>query len=420
MSQALKSVSHLMVTPGNPPRDVDGLDHERCAALHNAIFKHGWTASGRAAEDFIPQSRPHVELYPQVLQDDRLQPSTLAFLRLARALPMAHENTNRAIMMFDITDDLELDYPWQKLESILTVWIEMMQRGKIVALHISIGTGSYEWDAAGGFHPTEGPPRDPATGARRLNTAQRPWTILPYSRKDLQDSLELWRKIVGTINSKIGFNGPSEVRGLLDTGCLDRARIPVGSAREFLSQAVRPRFSRIAPGLSVPNEEHFSIQPYLNGQAESDDIIPPILLFRGDTCVSPDDISWCGFQPKTAATECPVGLYLHYCDRLSEWPQEDGCRLVLPFTLEAGWAKQSDYSAADRHDKLLQSGVNPYALSHPVQLLAFLERIYLNVHSGHWDVDEDGVAGGIEVWRKADTELGWPYYHVPVGPGQYW
>ncbi|KAK4956608.1 hypothetical protein LTR10_006135 [Elasticomyces elasticus] len=190
MSQALESVSHLLVTPGNPPRDVDGLDHERCAALHNAIFKHGWTASGRAAEDFIPQTRPYVELFPQVLQDDRLQPSTLAFLQLARALPMGHEvnlfytvfglsvetghlealyypdadpstllyrtytefatkpershNTDTAIMMFDITDDIELDYPWQKLESILTVWIEMIQRGKIVALHTSIGTGSYE------------------------------------------------------------------------------------------------------------------------------------------------------------------------------------------------------------------------------------------------------------------------------------
>ncbi|KAK5680363.1 hypothetical protein LTS10_007290 [Elasticomyces elasticus] len=327
-----------------------------------------------------------------------------------------------AIMMFDITDDIELEYPWQKLESILTVWIEMIQRGKIVALHASIGTGSYEWDAAGGFHPTEGPPRDPATGARRLNTAQRPRTILPYSRKDLQDCLELWRKIVETIESKMGIDGPSAGRGLLDTSYLDGAPLPIGFARDFLSQAIRPHFSRIAPGLSVPNEEHFLSQPYLDGQAESesDEIIPPILLFRGDTCVSPDDISWCGFQPKSSATECPVGLYLHYCDRLSEWPQEDGCRLVLPFTLEAGWAKQSDHSAADRHDNLLQSGVNPYAPSHPVQLLAFLERVYLNVHSGHWDVDENGIAGGIDAWKKADTEQGWPHYHVPVGPGQYW
>ncbi|KAK4956607.1 hypothetical protein LTR10_006134 [Elasticomyces elasticus] len=220
----------------------------------------------------------------------------------------------------------------------------------------------------------------------------------------------------------MGTDGPSAGRSLLDTGCLNGARMPIGFARDFLSQAIRPRFSRIAPGLSVPIEEHFSSQPYFDGQAESetDVVIPPILLFRGDTCISPDDISWCGSQPETSATECPVGIYVHYCDRLSEWPQEDGCRLVLPFGLEAGWAKQSDCSATDRHDNLLQNGVNPYAPSHPVQLLAFLERIYLNVHSGHWDVDGNGVAGGIEVWRKADTELGWPYYHVPVGPGQYW
>lgn len=39
-----------------------------------------------------------------------------------------------AIMHFDITDELQESQPWQPLENILSVWIEMNQRGKVVAL----------------------------------------------------------------------------------------------------------------------------------------------------------------------------------------------------------------------------------------------------------------------------------------------
>jgi len=31
--------------------DVSGLDHERCAALHNLIIERGWTESGRNLND---------------------------------------------------------------------------------------------------------------------------------------------------------------------------------------------------------------------------------------------------------------------------------------------------------------------------------------------------------------------------------
>ncbi|KAL7941917.1 hypothetical protein V8C42DRAFT_163763 [Trichoderma barbatum] len=31
--------------------EIEGLDHERCAALHNLIIEQGWTASGRNLSD---------------------------------------------------------------------------------------------------------------------------------------------------------------------------------------------------------------------------------------------------------------------------------------------------------------------------------------------------------------------------------
>jgi hypothetical protein len=49
MPSAIANVEGLKVTDENPPRDdIDGLDFQRCAALHNAIVEHGWTRSGRS------------------------------------------------------------------------------------------------------------------------------------------------------------------------------------------------------------------------------------------------------------------------------------------------------------------------------------------------------------------------------------
>jgi hypothetical protein len=42
MSFAIVRVQEFKVTTENPPRDdLDGLDYQRCAALHNATVEHG-------------------------------------------------------------------------------------------------------------------------------------------------------------------------------------------------------------------------------------------------------------------------------------------------------------------------------------------------------------------------------------------
>lgn len=47
MSTPLERVQHLLVTPNNPPRELEALDSSRCVALHNAILEHAWLSSGR-------------------------------------------------------------------------------------------------------------------------------------------------------------------------------------------------------------------------------------------------------------------------------------------------------------------------------------------------------------------------------------
>jgi hypothetical protein len=35
------------------------------------------------------------------------------------------------------------------------------------------------------------------------------------------------------------------------------------------------------------------------------------------------------------------------------------------------------------------------------------------VERGDWQIDENGVAGGMDVWREADSEEKWEAYVIP-------
>lgn len=154
--EPLERVAHLLVTRGNRPLELDGMDSERCIALHNAIFEHGWIKSGRDAADFYAKSNSW--------------------------------SIHRAAMNVDMTKDFDLHpkQPWQKLESILSVWIEMIQRQKVVALHDNVGS---EADDTVVLRIKGGPERDPDTGAKRLAGVMTPWAVQPWTKLDLQQSL---------------------------------------------------------------------------------------------------------------------------------------------------------------------------------------------------------------------------------------
>ncbi|KAK5130470.1 hypothetical protein LTR08_001992 [Meristemomyces frigidus] len=480
----LDAVVNLLVTPENPPRDIDGMDSERCIALHNAIFLHGWISSGRAAEDFDAQSQTWFGFYGEG-DSERFHPSLRAFLHEARVVLYDYnapkfsfhvlglqcpadlgmwinspdrwdeedsdriltlyatyptfaskydglvydQHTHRAIIHFDITDDLLLypEQPWQKLESVLSVWIEMIQREKVVALHDDVDRDQ------GWPHDAE---RDLAMKLNRhyrLEGEQTPWTMAPWSAIDLEQTLEVWQMAVEMIEQKMGLNDDGSTQditsnnskpddGLIHAVALDLAEIPDGFAHKFLRRARRPRFTFIAPGLRCPSVEDIAIQPFIESrQQNSEDLthpepekVSPILLFRSDATVSSTEGMNGWYQGPYAQTrDFPSGLYLDPCNRGHDMPFEDGCRLILPFEFdlfEAGWAKQSDGSRAEGRDNLYQSGKNPYNYPHAVQLQAFLENVYLNVRSGYWNVDAHGVAGGVEKWKEADSQDHWAQY----------
>jgi hypothetical protein len=335
-------------------------------------------------------------------------------------------------MHFDITDDLEESQPWQPLESILSVWIEMIQRGKAIALpedvcKVSYDESDWQQDANGEWQETKGPQRDPTTGAIRIGQAP-PWTIVPWTQQDLTECLEIWETAVELIEQSMSLPPQAHETGLVDPASFESIPIADGFAKRFILQARKPRFSFIAPGLRLPTADTLAKQPFLSEVDPSEIALekstPPILLFRSDIKV-PTELSRVSFGFPYGGPEakaCPAGLYLGRCDRTSNTPFEDGCEILLPFPFENGWAKQSDSSEMaylQPHETLLQSGVNPFNQRHPVQLKGFLEIVVTNLRAGNWSVDDRGVAGGLDVWKQADTEK-WQNYWLPLGPGRFW
>ncbi|KAI6834748.1 hypothetical protein KC340_g7170 [Hortaea werneckii] len=465
-----------MVTQQNPAReDTNGMDYSRCAALHNTILQHGWLKTGRSQEEYELVTRPYLEVSPQGGQD--LHPSLLAFLSTARTLPLNHEvnffynvcgltlacggheecfpesdqtvtlygshmehasqpdglvydqRTHKAIMHFDITDDLKPDQPWQRLETILTVWIEMIQCQKVVALPDTVGQDAFEERPERGLRLIPGLERDPETGAKRLEDAPYPWTIVPWTSQDLENSLRFWDGIVERIERLIGLDPAGGRQALLDSEALSTFSFPEGFATRFLLRARRPRFTYFAPGLRVATEQEILHQPFTYQEENSDaedepSKVPPLLLLllRTDVSVSAAGLFWLrAFEPVIPrSAQCPCGLYLTPCDRAYRYPQENGCSLVLPRTSSSGWARKADLGLVESHDDLLQTGVNPFNDLHPISFSAFLEDVCFQIEQAKWSVDSEGVAGGLEKWCEADTEERWIDHVTNVGPRRYW
>jgi hypothetical protein len=257
------------------------------------------------------------------------------------------QHTHKTLMHFDIADELEESSPWQPLESILSVWIEMIQRGKAVALHdhvckASYDNSDYQQDADGVWQEIKGPQRDPTTGAIRIGQAP-PWTIAPWTKQDLTECLEIWTTAVGLIEERMSLLPQAHETGLVDPSAFEALPIPEGFAQQFMLQARKPQFSFIAPGLRLPTDDIFTMQPFMSAinpnEEASEQVTPPILLFRSESSVPTDSLSPLSFSYShegPASTDCPSGLYLSRCDRTSGTPFEDGCELLLPFEFENG------------------------------------------------------------------------------------
>jgi hypothetical protein len=293
---------------------------------------------------------------------------------------------------------------WFPLEVVLEAWLDMIEQGKVVA---TSNTGEVE----------------------------APWTLAPYSPKILQDTVAVFDSLIQEIASRMpeGSGMQDNSTPLINATILDEMHPQRGFAHHFIEKVKRPRFRFIAPGLEIPDSSHTTPQPFATIPPDAEHVeLIPVLLFRAvsgtSLCMAPasGDESPFGY-PFSEVEQYHAGLYLS-CTNSSHNSFEDEATLVLPFRIGAqGYARKSDgarfgENTQDAEDvepddtfaDVYQPGHQPFTEMHAVRLIRILQNWLEMVQSGHWEVDADGVVGGIDEWRKADTEDSWDDFVIPI------
>jgi hypothetical protein len=305
---------------------------------------------------------------------------------------------------------------WYPLERIFEEWLDMIEVGKaIVAL-----PGGDSGD---------------------------PWKLVPYSETILKKTIEVFDDLVEEIESRLPednkkTNTPRNASPLIAESILDTANPRRGFAYRFARKAKRPRFRYVAPGLEIPSASSVAQQPFasLRYDDTSRTTCLPLLLFcatdGASLCMAPErkDNSTRRHGPDSPFGEpynridkYPAGLYLSCTDDTYEDAFEDECKLILPFHIGAeGHARTSDgsrigenqgdhcgWGCEDRFADLYQPGYLPFSYFHDTRLISILIHWLGMVRGGDWKVGADGVMGGIEEWKKADTEQSWEKYVIP-------
>lgn len=310
-----------------------------------------------------------------------------------------------------VVDHAEKPWPWKPLQHILHAYLEMIDDGKV--------TTSLEPKSA-------------------LPEQFYPWEIQQCTQRDLEKAVVAFTRLLDAIESRLPPNTSNQEIELPYSDLVIDKSLPAKNSfiRSFIS-ALPPRhmkFRYIAPGIRIQNPAEFISQPFTEpreifqplSKIEESIYGLPTLLFRADGAnSSPWTRPW---FPDGVAQDIPVGLYIEPTRRYLAQDFGNESRLLLPFGVSAnGYARSSNgirlshwpsnHIRDDVSEGLYQvyhfSGFLPTSLRsvqvHKV-LLNWAERVEL----GDWEVDEDGVAGGIEKFKEADTQEHWQKYQVPL------
>lgn len=265
---------------------------------------------------------------------------------------------------------------------------------------------------------------------------------LRYIPSDLTINLTAYHNLLGAIQARSPGGGSTVGEpGLVDVEILDRFHIH-GFMRDFLLRARRPSFPFVAPGIRIPTSAWLDDLLTRDRGSEryrrvrdDDHLVPtdddvdvdvddytgePLPLFPGPPMQSRSDAfenggggpSYTHGRGKylVGATS---GLYL--------WPEvplsADHVVFVMPYPVNqkgyieygnSGWNRrqQQQHVVPDHivtNDALYQHGQCPFGLSHSPRLFTVLNNWTEMVRSGTWAVGREGVQGGIDVFRDADT-----------------
>lgn len=325
----------------------------------------------------------------------------------------------KVAMLYERYEFFEFDpnVKWVPLEVILTAFIDMIERGRVVAASV--------WED---YENPEDEPKDrqwPEDG--ESGKFWTPWMLSENDEKLVDVTITAWNGLLSAIESRIPGFPEIEPKNYSEEQ-IKACDFHGYFIEDFVRKARIPNFRFVAPGLRLALPEELTRQPFL-------DFIPntkrygfkwyPFLFLLADRKIPRPHLqdrpfleesnSFFEGSPWQQAAEFSTGLYLHSVTKTIA--RADGCRLLLPFPINSnGFAKLGDGTVIEdrrKYDWLYQPG----------KMLIFreddnlrLELLFKNwtsmIENGHWEVDENGVRGGIEKFKEADTEDKWNLYCI--------
>lgn len=412
----LPDVSGLLVTAHTPARsDLLGMDHKRCAALHNYLVHYAWVAEGRAPAGLYgdaPNTFFAVHGAAAEALRPRLDPSLAAFLATARLPPT--DALEPAPFFFWVSglgepDDLLANYAADLFDepedSLVNLYFPNIgqggkfgggvlyhQRYNRAAVFMHMDDHDYAFPVAAHpelWHPLEtilsnwislihlgkitASPKDvPAQfGSEKLG----PWEWQPYGEAQVASCVSAWDRLCDAIETRVSLSSPTgtafstaELVPLVAPATLDAASVPERCfSRAFLTRARRPQFRYLAPGLVIPSAdaaEFAAVQPFTR-LPRGPQAIPPVCLFT--TASGGREVSLTGSSNpfrddfRTGSANSPVpswvpaGVYSESVDRDAYDNAEEGFRLLLPYGVEGDFLNV-DVGARKSDGSIIEKG----------------------------------------------------------------
>lgn len=282
-------------------------------------------------------------------------------------------STNLAVMII-VSAEFPHKDQWQPLEIILQRYLDLFESGKY---HVS----DYDSNATG--------------------CSAEPWV-----EQDVLATLEQYHALLDAIAARIA-GAMVEDKPLVSTDTLTRWNVK-GFAYEFLSRAKSPSFTFIAPGITVWNASAFNTLRVEDIGSARDKVateqeFETVLIFPSDTQVYEGDEMLRFISP--VLFHNLAGVYL--------WgPDTDEMRFILPYPIGQngfvffGSSPRDDLDWKWRvrgNDVLYQHGRCPFFRDHFTRLVTLLHSWTIAVEWGDFLVGPNGVEGGMDLYKQADT-----------------
>ncbi|KAF3011737.1 hypothetical protein E8E14_010583 [Neopestalotiopsis sp. 37M] len=411
----LSDINTMLVTESNSVRkDVSGMDHARCAALHNYLVHYARAVEDGDSGNLTAKLRSNHSTFfttHGAAADEirtRLHPSVVAFLDAAiTSVADAHLHrpfffwsrglsdpdcifANDAGDLYNRPADslLCLYLPGANSESGGGVLYDQVHHRAAVSMDMDAWGSAMPLEAHMElWHPLEtifsnwihllhiGKIAASTTDMPSLHGSEKygPWEWRAYSDVQVIDCVSSWNQLCAAIESRMAATTSSSMDGgesLLAPDILDAASVPNPSfARAFLTRARRPQVLRyIAPGLLLPPADAaaFTALQRFTRLPRGFTGIPPVYLFPAERSEVDAELTESArfhflsfnFDPPDASapSRAPAGLYSEPVDRAVSDVAEEGFRLLLPYALDGDVADADDAGARMSDGSRVRSG----------------------------------------------------------------